>query len=72
MGLYFSAKSDVLNAFHLPYNEGSGSNTTAALILLRQMFTVVNGDRTDRPNIAVIMVDGWSSDQNVSDNHHDY
>ncbi|KAL3856013.1 hypothetical protein ACJMK2_015210, partial [Sinanodonta woodiana] len=59
----FDSKEDILNAVsNVQYTAGDMTNTFDALRLLRtEAFSEVNGDRSDIPNIAILLTDGESS-----------
>ncbi|KAL3856134.1 hypothetical protein ACJMK2_015327 [Sinanodonta woodiana] len=59
----YDSKKDILNAVsNVQYTAGDMTNTFDALRLLRtEAFTAVNGDRSDIPNIAILLTDGESS-----------
>ncbi|KAL3856129.1 hypothetical protein ACJMK2_015322 [Sinanodonta woodiana] len=59
----FDSKEDILNAVsNVQYTAGGTTNTFDALRLLRtEAFSAVNGDRSDIPNIAILLTDGESS-----------
>ncbi|XP_076459446.1 LOW QUALITY PROTEIN: uncharacterized protein LOC143292771 [Babylonia areolata] len=58
----YSTKADVFTAMdNIPYRYGS-TNTADALNTMRtEMFSIVNGDRANVPNIAIVITDGVSN-----------
>ena len=63
----FSSKAQVFNAIDAIPFKGGKTNTGSALETMRsEMFTVVNGDRPDVDNVAIVITDGESHDNPIS------
>ena len=56
-------KSDILGAIsRLPFQEGSGTNTTGALrLMMNEVYTQRRGDRLHVRDIAIVLTDGQST-----------
>lgn len=56
-------KSDILDAiYRLPFQEGSGTNTTGALLtMMNEVYTQRMGNRLHVRDIAIVMTDGQST-----------
>ncbi|KAK3579041.1 hypothetical protein CHS0354_029897 [Potamilus streckersoni] len=61
----YDNKQDVLDAISaIKFAQGDETNTYDALMVLRSdFFSERNGDRSDVPNIAIVLTDGESSDE---------
>lgn len=58
----FGTRQQVVDAIlNIPYTYGSTNTAGAIDVMDREMFTVINGDRPDVPNIGIIITDGVSN-----------
>ena len=58
----FSTRSDIVNAIRNLTYLGGDTHTAAGLFEMRQtQFTVMNGDRPDSDNVAIVITDGAST-----------
>ncbi|KAJ8314226.1 hypothetical protein KUTeg_008787 [Tegillarca granosa] len=58
----YQTKHSLIDAINRIHHQSGGTNTDSAIdYLLKHSFTARNGDRSDAPNIAVIITDGQSS-----------
>ena len=57
---------DVLNALNLRYTGGKTNTAEALRVARTEMFTNANGDRSDKPNIIILLTDGKSNNRDVT------
>ncbi|KAJ8314221.1 hypothetical protein KUTeg_008782 [Tegillarca granosa] len=63
----YQTKNSLINAISkIPYQSGSTHTDSAIDYLLKHSFTSQNGDRSDAPNIAVIITDGQSNNRQAT------
>lgn len=64
---HYTNKQNLIHAINkIPYQSGSTHTDSAIDYLINHSFTSRHGDRTDAPNIAVIITDGQSNNRQAT------
>ena len=53
------SKMDILNALSMMYVDGTTNTANAISVMRTDAFNTGNGDRVSRPNVGVVITDGW-------------